>query len=131
MPGEGTPDELIATLFKQEIGAAEFIPIRNDHTVLTTYVTTLREHAIAVSAGTEHNTASWIPLLPACVKGVPLGEELTRIFWEGACVAVAHQYLCAKGQPGFQFFSDKDAREEQIQRMADLGARVVNTLSHA
>jgi hypothetical protein len=131
LPGEGTPDELAATLFKQQIGAAEFIPIRNDHTVLTTYVTALRDNAIVVGAGTEHNTASWIPLLPACVNGVPLGEELTEIFWEGACVAVAHQYLRAKGQPGFQFLTEKDAREAQIQRMADLGAKVVHALRHA
>jgi hypothetical protein len=128
LPGEGTPDELVTTLFRQRIGAAEFIPIRNSHAELTIYVTALRKNAIVVSAGTEHNTASWIPLLPACVKGVPLGEELTRIFWEGACVAVAHQYLRAKGKPGFQFLSDQNAREEQIQRMADLGARVVNIL---
>jgi hypothetical protein len=128
LPGEGTPDELVARLLKQQIGAAEFIPIRNDRDVLTTYAKTLRKNGIAVGAGTEHNTATWIPLLPACVKGVPLGDELTQIFWEGACVAVAHQYLHAKGQPGFQFLSDLNAREEQVQRMANIGAAVVGAL---
>jgi len=63
--------------------------------------------------------------LPACKKRHPLGDELTRIFWEGACVAVAHQYLRAKGQPGFQFLPDQAAREAQIQRLAELGAQVV------
>jgi hypothetical protein len=125
LPGEGTPEELIQKLFAQQIGAAEFIPTRNDHAVLTTYVKTLRKQGIVVGAGTEHNAADWIPLLPACKKGVPLGAELTRIFWEGACVAVAHQYLRAKGQPGFQFLPDQAAREAQIQRMAKVGAQVV------
>lgn len=125
LPGEGAPDELIATLLKQQIGAAEFIPTRNDLHVLTTYVKALRTHGIAVGAGTEHNAATWIPLMPACVKDVPLSEELIQIFWEGACVAVAHQYLRAKGQPGFQFLVDKNAREAQIQHMAKIGARVV------
>ena len=129
LPGEGTPDELVANLLKQHIGAAEFIPTRNNHGVLTQYVKVLRAHGIAVGAGTEHNAATWIPLLPACVNGVPLGDELTAIFWEGACVAIAHQYLCAKGQPGFQFLTDKNAREAQIQRMGRIGACVVQHLA--
>jgi len=131
LPGEGTPDELVSGLLKQQTGAAEFIPVRNDRDVLTTYVKTLRENGIAVAAGTEHNNASWIPLLPSCVNNVPLGEELTAIFWEGACVAVAHQYLRAKGEPGFQFLADNDEREAQIQRMGRIGACVVQHLAKA
>lgn len=131
LPGEGPPDELVATLLKQNIGAAEFIPVRNKHEVLLTYVKTLRDSGIVVGAGTEHNNASWIPLLPACVNDVPLGDELTAIFWEGACVAVGHQYLRAKGQPGFQFLADQEARNAQIQRMAKIGAAVVQNIMPA
>jgi hypothetical protein len=81
-----------------------------------------------VGAGTEHNDALWIPLLPACKQRVPLPDELMRIFWEGACVAVAHQYLRAKERNGFRFFSDAVDRHSQIQDMADLGARIIHAL---
>lgn len=128
LPGEGTPDELIARLLAQQIGAAEFIPTRNDPQVLLTYARALRQQGIVLGAGTEHNAAVWIPLLPACKKGVPLGDELTAMFWEGACVAVAHQYLRAKGQEGFRFLPDVAAREAQIQRLSSIGARVIALL---
>jgi len=128
LPGEGTPEELTANLLERQIAAAEFIPTRNDRIVLIEYVTTLRRHGIVVGAGTEHNAATWIPLLPHCRKGVPLGDELTRIFWEGACVAVAHQYLKAKGKEGYRFLPDLAARNAQIQAMSDLGSRVIGFL---
>lgn len=124
LPGEGTPAELTANTLAQQIGAVEFIPNRNDLKVLTEYVRTLRAEAIVVGAGTEHNTAIWIPLLPDCRK-TPLSAELTEIFWEGACVAIAHQYLCAKGKAGFRFLPERAAREEQLQAMARLGAQVI------
>jgi hypothetical protein len=125
LPGEGTPDELTANLLERSIGAAEFIPTRNDLTVLTEYVTTLRRNGIVVGAGTEHNAAAWIPLQVLCRQGVSLSEELTQIFWEGACVAVAHQHLRAKGTAGFRFLPDLVDRERQIRDIADLGARIV------
>ncbi len=125
LPGEGSPEELTANLLHRQIGAAEFIPNRNDRDVLTRYVRTLREAAIVVGAGTEHNAAAWIPLMPQCKPAVPLSDELIATFWEGACVAVAHQYQRAKGQPGFRFLADRDDREAQIQDMARLGAQVI------
>jgi len=63
-------------------------------------------------------------MLPNCRK-VPLSAELTEIFWENACVAVAHQYLRAKGKEGFRFLPEHAAREEQIQAMAKVGAQVI------
>jgi hypothetical protein len=128
LPGEGTPEALRQRLLEQEIGAAEFIPTRNDPAVLTMYVRELRQQGIVVAAGTEHNAATWLPLIPACKKGVSLSAELTGIFWEGACVAVAHQYLRARGQAGFRFLSDVAAREAQLQSLFALGARVVACL---
>ena len=124
LPGEGTPQELTANTLEHQIGATEFIPNRNDLKVLTEYVRVLRANGIAVGAGTEHNVATWIPLLPNCRK-VPLSTELTEIFWEGACVAVAHQYLRAKGHESFRFLPERAAREEQIQAMTTLGAQVI------
>jgi hypothetical protein len=128
LPGEGTPEELTTKLLARQISAAEFIPTRNNIDVLTRYVKALRSHGIVVGAGTEHNAATWIPLLPYCRNRVPLDDELTRIFWEGACVAIAHQYLRAKGKEGFRFLPELTAREAQIQAMSDLGARVIGLL---
>ena len=127
-PFEGPPEVLVEHLLKRQIPAAEFIPTRNDLGTLTTYVKTLRAHGIVIGAGTEHNDATWLPLLPHCKQNTPLSDELVEIFWEGACVAVAHQYLCAKGQGGFRFLDDVDSRNGLIQKMAELGAYVINAL---
>ncbi len=131
LPGEGTPQELTANLLQRQIAAAEFIPNRNDRKVLTDYVTTLRAHGITVGAGTEQNTATWIPLLPHCRNNVPLSDELSEIFWEGACVAVAHQYLRAKGKEGYHFLPERAAREEQIQELSNLGVQVIKFLRNS
>lgn len=128
LPGEGTPQELTANLLARRIGAAEFIPTRNTPEVLAEYVKTLRNHGIVVGAGTEHNTATWGPLMPHCKGGIPLSDELNRIFCEGAYVAVAHQYLSAKGKEGYRFLPDITAREAQIQTMAALGSQVIKAI---
>ena len=127
-PFEGPPEALVEHLLERHIGATEFIPTRNDLETLRTHVHALREQGLVVGAGTEHNDAVWIPLLPACTKATPLTDDLLDIFWEGACVAVAHQYLRAKGKSGFQFFSDRAERLAQIDSMHELGARVINAL---
>jgi hypothetical protein len=85
---------------------------------------------LVVGAGTEHNDAVWIPLLPACKQATPLTDDLLEIFWEGACVAVAHQYLRAKGKNGFQFFADRAERLAQLDKLRELGARVIGALKN-
>jgi hypothetical protein len=130
-PFEGPPETLIEHLLERQIAAAEFIPTRNDLETLTTYVKTLRTQGIVIGAGTEHNDATWIPLLPACKQRVPLTDELVQIFWEGACVAVAHQYLKARGKEGFKFMSDVASRNALIEDMASLGAHVINAFRSA
>ncbi len=127
-PFEGPADALIEHLLERQIGATEFIPTRNTLEALTTHVKTLREHGFVVGAGTEHNDATWIPLLPACKQQTPLTEELVSIFWEGACVAVAHQYLRAKGLDGFRFLPDVSDRKSLIAELAELGARIVKSV---
>ena len=129
-PFEGPPEALVEHLLNRQIGAAEFIPTRNDVGVLSSYVKVLRDEGLVIGAGTEHNDAVWIPLLPACTQATPLTDELLDIFWEGACVAVAHQYLRAKGEAGFQFFADRDKRLAQLDSMGELGARVIGTLKN-
>ena len=128
-PFEATPETLAEHLLSRQIGAAEFIPTRNDPATLTRYVKSLRAQGIAIGAGTEHNDVAWIPLRPACRKGVALSDELTAIFWEGACVAAAHQYRCAKGEAGFRFFADAAGRNAQIQEFSAIGAAVVAAIA--
>ena len=88
---EGPPEALIEHMLERQIGAVEFIPTRNEPETLARYADALREQGIVVSAGTEHNDAVWIPLLPACKKQVPLSAGLVDMFWEGA--------LCCSGAP--------------------------------
>ncbi len=123
---EGPPNALAEHLLNRQIAAAEFIPTRNDLEILTKFVRALRSQGIVIAAGTEHNNATWLPLQPHCREETPLTEELIQIFWEGACVAVAHQYLNAKGKEGFRFLPDLASRKARIQEMARLGVYVVN-----
>jgi len=97
---EATPEELVKNVKNLGIWATEFIPNRNAPAVLVDYVTTLRRSGLTVTAGTEHNTLDLLPVGPSA-KGAPIPAELIPIFWEGACVAAAHQYLSAHGEPGF------------------------------
>jgi hypothetical protein len=97
---EQTPDRLIAELEQRNLHAAEWIPVRNSVRVLSDYVRAMRQAGLAITAGTEHNTLDLIPLEPQCRDGqVP--EDLRAIFWEGACVVAAHQFLCLHGECGF------------------------------
>jgi hypothetical protein len=69
--------------------------------VLERYVGTLRRAGIVVVGGTEHNTPDLLPLEPRCVQGLPVPEAVRAIFWEGACVIAAHQFLSLHGRCGY------------------------------
>lgn len=98
---EASPERLAADLQARGIVCAEFIPGRNAPEVLSHYVHVLRRAGLFVTAGTEHNTRDLLPIAPTCLNGRPIPEDVQEIFWEGACVLVAHQYLALTGQPGF------------------------------
>ena len=98
---EASPDALIADLLARGIVCAEFVPNRNTPAVLSRYVHAMRRAGLFVTAGTEHNTLDLLPIAPTCLGGEPIPEDVQDIFWEGACVLVAHQYLTLLGQPGF------------------------------
>ena len=53
----------------------------------------MRAAGLVVTAGTEHNTLDLLPIEPACLKAAPVPDEVKEIFWEGACVVAAHQFL--------------------------------------
>ncbi len=100
-PYEEPVEKLIAELQARGFVAAEFIPIRNTPEVLSRYVKAMRAAGLVITAGTEHNTLDLLPIEPACVKGVPVPEDVKGIFWEGACVVAAHQFLTRHGECGF------------------------------
>lgn len=100
-PFEAPVETLIANIRDRGFIAAEFITGRNTRDVLTHYVKTMRAAGLVITAGTEHNSLDLIPLEPACVKGVPVPDDVREIFWEGACVVAAHQFLTLHGQCGF------------------------------
>jgi len=129
-PYEDPVDKLIESIRTNNIHCAEFIPIRNEPAVLTRYVRAMRDAGLAVTAGTEHNTLSLLAIEPTCVGGAPIPRELKAIFWEGACVVAAHQFLSLHGECGFvdglgrpnPAFGDAAGR---IEAFARLGAAVI------
>jgi hypothetical protein len=94
-------EKLIAEIKARGFECAEFIPIRNTPEVLTQYVRAMRAAGLVITAGTEHNTLDLLPIEPACLKGAPVPDEVKEIFWEGACVVAAHQFLTLHGECGF------------------------------
>ena len=126
---EATPAALVENVKGLGFWATELVPNRNAPALLTDYVKTLRASGLVVTAGTEHNTLDLLPIMPSA-KGAPIPAELLPIFWEGACVVAAHQYLVARGEPGYvtadgalsPAHRDADAR---IAAFAALGAAVI------
>jgi hypothetical protein len=126
---EKSPEALINELTSRNLTMVELIPIRNQPDVLSKYVTSIRKAGIAVVAGTEHNTLDLLPLEPFCIKGQQVPAALREIFWEGACVAAAHQYLAAHGKTGFvtpkgEPNQEYESSEARIRFFAALGAEL-------
>jgi hypothetical protein len=113
---EETPETLIKHLDEHDFAMAEFIPLRNNPDVLERYVTAMRRAGLAVTAGTEHNTLDLVPIPPHCVGEAPIPPAVAEIFWEGACVVAAHQWLRLQGRPGFV---DETGRPNRGYRNAD------------
>ena len=135
-PFEDPPEVLAERLLGRGIHCAELIPGRNRREVVDRYVAALRRAGIVLMAGTEHNTQRMIPLEPMALGGEPLSDLSREAFWEGTCVVVAHQELCASGQPGYvdgygrptAGFADGEAR---IQLFRRIGADLITTRSAA
>ena len=126
---EADADGLIRELQSRGVHAAEWIPVRNSTHVLEEYVPKMRAAGLAVTAGTEHNTLDLIPFDPSAKDG-PLPPSIRALFWEGACVAAAHQFLSLHGECGYV---DRDGRpnpdfesgEDRICQLAKIGAAVI------
>ena len=111
-------EKLIEQLKANNIYMAELIPIRNQPSVLKDYATALRRAGIAVVGGTEHNTRDVLAIEPKCVGEQEVPGEIKEIFWEGACVVAAHQFLIAHGQAGY-------VGRQDISEFFKLGAAVI------
>jgi len=126
---EADADALVAKVKECGIHAVEWIPIRNKAAVVREYVTRMRAAGLAVTAGTEHNTLDLVALEPFCKDG-PLPAEVRAMFWEGACVVAAHQFLTLHGECGYV---DGDGRpnpayassDVRIKSLARIGAAVI------
>lgn len=103
------------------VGSVEFIPTRNDHDELKSYVTYLRDQGFIVSFGTEHNAPGKQPVTVFAKGGVALDPELREINYEGACILAAHQYLFAKEGEGVLDATGcfKTSQREAFARLGD------------
>ena len=68
---------------------------------LQRFVEFFQKKDFVILMGTEHNAPEMIPLTCDTRDKKPLNSYISRISYEGACVVAAHQYLRAKGGPGF------------------------------
>jgi hypothetical protein len=114
-------EDLIGRLKERKIGCAEFIPVRNTPGVLSKYVKGIRAAGMIITAGTEHNTLDLIPIEPTCVNNQPVPDDVKAIFWEGACVVAAHQFLTLNNKTGFV----AGCGEDRIKTLARIGAEVI------
>ncbi len=123
-------EKLIETLRANNIHMVEFIPIRNQPNILSSYVQAVRAAGIVVVAGTEHNTLEFLPIEPSCVGNLAVPQEIKEIFVEGAYIVAAHQFLSAHGQLGYvdqqgRLNSQYETTEQRIAAFAQLGAAVI------
>jgi hypothetical protein len=121
---------LVADLKGRGVVCAEFIPLRNTPEVLSRYVHAVRDAGLFVTAGTEHNTLDLLPIAPICLDDAPIPDDIQEIFWEGACVVAAHQYLTIQGQTGYVDAqgtpnADYAGDDERIKAFHKLGATVI------
>jgi len=127
---EDPVETLIGNVKALGLCCVELIPIRNKPDVLVRYATAMRQAGLIVMGGTEHNTPDLLPLEPTCLGGTGVPESVRKLFWEGAHIAAAHQFLTAHNHCGYVTAAGEKnpayaADEERIKAFASLGAAVV------
>ncbi len=127
--------DLVRKLHSRNVHAAEWIPVRNSPAVVREYVTKMRDAGLLLTSGTEHNTLDLIPLAPTC-NDQSMPADLQAVFWEGACVVVAHQFLTLHGECGYVDANGNPNPEyatadERIRSLAQVGAAVLGKYQEA
>ncbi len=122
---EANKQILLNELLSHDIHCIEFLPAQNDPDVLKDYVRFFREQDYIILFGTAHSTPEEKPLRVRTRDGQPLDEELSAISFEGAGVIAAHQYLRARGEPGY-IAQDGKHQKERIGEFIALGKAVIN-----
>lgn len=121
---EGSPEKLHKSLLSLKIGCIEFIPGRNDLSVLRTYVNFFEDKGYLITFGTEHNTPEMLPLTVSARKKESLDDDLKAIAWNSICVIAAHQYLRAQGRQGY-ILPDGTSSIMQKRELTYLGKLVI------
>jgi hypothetical protein len=116
---------LYTELKKRNISCIELIPGRNGFEPLKEFVRFFNDKGFVITFGTEHNAPGMIPLTCDTRGQKSLDDELRTISFEGACVIAAHQYLKAKGLPGY---TDENgiSRTQEKKYFVSLGKAVID-----
>lgn len=121
---EGNKEKLYQSLVEKNVFSIELIPGRNNYKDLKEFVTFFHQKGFIITFGTEHNTPKLDNLTISCRGGVPLGEELKVVNFEGAAIIAAHQYLKAKGEEGF--LKGHTAKMDEKEKFISLGKSVIS-----
>ncbi len=112
---------LVAAKLKERgIFSVEFITTRNSLSVLEEYVEFFYDEGFIISMGSEHNSPVMEPISLLARNNTPLSDKINEINLKGAAVIAAHQYLIAKGMPGY-LDEQGNAKIEQRKEMEKLG----------
>ncbi len=98
---EKDPEALAAVLKSKNIHAVEFIPKRNELSLLRKYVAAFSSRNFLITFGTEHNTPLRDTLIPHAAHSTALDNELQRICIQSACIYAAHQFYVSNGECGY------------------------------
>jgi hypothetical protein len=88
------------------------------------YISVLVSRGFIVTVGTEHNTPKMESMIPGFRGGVEPDDDLKGIFWQGAKVVAAHQYLTYKGQSGY-VDSQGNKTDKDISQLESVGESVI------
>jgi hypothetical protein len=121
---ERDPETLCRELTRHHIACIELIPGRNDATHLQKFVEYFHQKNFVILMGTEHNAPEMIPLACDTRDRKALNDFIRGVSYQGACVVAAHQYLRAKGLPGF-IHANGLPRLQEKDSLAALGSAVI------
>ncbi len=122
---EGDLEKVADELTERGFHSVEFITTRNELSLLEKYASYLHDKGFVVSFGSEHNTPAMEPVELFARHSSPLTDKLKQINYEGACVIVAHQYLCSQG---LRAYVDSNGHVDRTKRDAfvKLGDQLIN-----